>query len=134
MSQENVEIVRQFIDLGSAGKPDDWAPLCHDDLVVVSPDNWPDGGVHRGLDAWKRQAERVRDAWATIRLQVDEALAVGTDRVLARVSFLAQGADAGLSFDTPVYLACIVQEGLITRCEWFWTYAEALEAVGLSEA
>jgi hypothetical protein len=38
-----------------------------------------------------------------------------------------------MSFDTPMAALFVVREGVITRGEYFWDFAKALEAVGLSE-
>lgn len=60
MSKENVEIVRRSFDLWSEGSLDEWAQAFDPEVVVQPPDGWPEGEV-RGLDAWLRQAERLRD-------------------------------------------------------------------------
>jgi ketosteroid isomerase-like protein len=132
MSQENVEVVRRQFEAWSAGDLDrslmDWDP----DVIVVPPQGWPEGEVIRGLDAWRRQGERLRDSWAEARIEIDEIRAVD-DRVLVRIRYVTRGADTGLPFETPMTAVFFFGGGKIKRAEYYWERADALEAAGLSE-
>ena len=88
--------------------------------------------MEKGLDAWRRQAERLRDTWAEARIEIDEIRAV-EDRVLVRIRYVTKGADTGLPFETPLAAVFFMREGKIKRGEYFWKIDEALEAAGLSE-
>jgi hypothetical protein len=72
MSQENVEVVERQFKAWNAGDFDEWAETWTHDVEVFPPEGWPEGGVNRGLDAWRRQAERLRDTWAEARVEIDE--------------------------------------------------------------
>ena len=69
MSEENVEIVRRQFELWSQGNLDEWARHWDPDVIVVAPEGWPEGETYRGLDAWRRQAERLRDSWEEARAE-----------------------------------------------------------------
>ena len=103
------------------------------DVVVIAPDGWPDARETRGVDAWMRQAERLRNTWAEVRSEIDEIRAVGDDRVFAHVRYLTRGADDGIAFDTPISAVFFFRDGLATRAHYFWDKAEALKAAGLAE-
>jgi ketosteroid isomerase-like protein len=100
MSQENVEIVLGQWDAWNKGDLDRWAQAWDSEVVVVAPKGWPEGQVERGLGAWRRQAERLRDTWAEARIEVDEVRDV-KDRVLARFRYVTLGGDSGIPFETP---------------------------------
>jgi ketosteroid isomerase-like protein len=133
MSQENVEIVERQFNAWNAGDFDEWAETWADDVEVFPPEGWPEGGVNRGLDAWRRQAERLRDTWAEARVEIDEIRPIEDDRVLAHIRYLTKGAGTGLPFDTPMAAVFFMADGKIKTGRYFWTADEALEAAGLSK-
>jgi ketosteroid isomerase-like protein len=133
MSQENVEIVRRANELWSEGNLDAWAKHWDPEVVVMAPEGWPEGKVSRGLDAWRRQTERLRDSWDDARVEIDDISPVGRDRVVTRFRYVTRGKDPGMTFDTPMAAMFVLREGVITRAEYFWELADALEAAGLSE-
>jgi ketosteroid isomerase-like protein len=132
MSQENVEVVLGQWDAWNNGNLDRWAQAWDSEVVVVAPKGWPEGEVSRGLDTWRRQAQRLRDTWAEARVEVDEIRAV-KDRVLARIRYVTLGADTAIPFETPMAVVFFLNERKITRGYFAWTMAEAVEAAGLSE-
>jgi ketosteroid isomerase-like protein len=133
MSQGNVDIVRRVFELWSEGDLDASAEHWDREVVVTPPDGWPEGGEVRGLDAWVRQAERLRDSWEEARVEIDEIRPVGRDRVVTRIRYVTRGKDPGMSFDTSMTAVFVLREHKITRANYFWDFAEALEAAGLSE-
>ena len=132
MSRENVEVVLGQWDAWSRGDLDRWAQAWDSEVTVFAPKGWPEGQVERGLDAWRRQAERLRDTWAEARIEVDEIRDVD-DRVLARFRYVTLGGDTAIPFETPMGVVFVLREGKITRAYFDWTLAEALEGVGLRE-
>jgi ketosteroid isomerase-like protein len=132
MSRENVEVALGQWDAWNNGDLDRWAQAWDSDVVVFAPEGWPDGAVERGLAAWRRQAERLRDTWAEARVEVDEIQDV-EDRVVARIRYVTIGGDTGIPFETPMAVVFLLNERKITRAYWGWTMAEALEAAGLAE-
>jgi ketosteroid isomerase-like protein len=132
MSRENVEIILGQWDAWNSGDLARWAQAFDPEVVVTAPKGWPDGPVERGLDAWRRQAQRLRDTWAEARVEPDEIWDV-EDRVLARFRYVTLGADTGIPFDTPMAVVFFLSERKITRGYFGWTMGEALEAAGLGE-
>ncbi|HEY6637275.1 MAG TPA: nuclear transport factor 2 family protein [Solirubrobacterales bacterium] len=100
MSKENVEIVLDQWDAWSDGNLDRWAQGWDPEVVVVAPKGWPEGDVEQGIEAWRRQAQRLRDTWAEARIEVDEIRDV-KDRVLVRFRYVTVGEDTGIPFETP---------------------------------
>jgi ketosteroid isomerase-like protein len=130
MSQENVEIVTRQFRAWNAGDFDKWAEDLDRDVVVVAPEGWPDGEVNRGIDAWRRQAQRLRDSWAEARIEIEEVRPV-EDRVVARIRYVTKSAETGLPFETPMAAVFYLKERKIKHAQFFWEAAEALEAAGL---
>ena len=133
MSQENVEIVLRQFEFWSEGNLDAWADCYDREVVVTAPEGWPEGEVSQGLEAWRRQAERLRDSWHEARVEVDDIRAVGRDRVVTRIRYVTTGKDAGISFDTSMASAFFLCDGKIFRAQYSWDFADALKAAGLRE-
>jgi ketosteroid isomerase-like protein len=134
MSQENVEIVLRQFELWSRGDLDAWADCYDHGVVVKAPEGWPEGEVSRGLDAWRLQAERLRDTWDEARVEVDEIRAVGDDRVVTRIRYVTAGKDPGIAFDTSMASAFFLRDGRIIRCEYYWDFEDALEAASRADS
>jgi ketosteroid isomerase-like protein len=132
MSKENVEIVLAQWDAWNDGDLDAWAQAWDSEVLVVAPKGWPEGSESRGLDAWRRQAERLRSGGVAARIAVDEIREV-KDRVHARFRYVTLGTDTGIPFETPMGVVFILSDGRISRGYFGWTMAEALQAAGLSE-
>jgi ketosteroid isomerase-like protein len=130
MSQENVEIVLRQFELWSQGDLDGWADCYDPGVVVKAPEGWPEGDVSRGLDAWRLQAERLRDTWDEARVEVDEIRTVGDDRVVTRIRYITAGKDPGIAFDTSMASAFFLRGGKIVRAEYYWDFDEALVSAG----
>ena len=132
MSEENVAIVLDQWEAWSAGDLERWGQAHDPGVTVVAPRDWPEGEVEPGLEAWRSQAERLRDTWAEARIEVDEIWDV-EDRVLAQYRYVTVGRDTGITFETPLAVVYFLRERKITRAYFAWTLDEALEAAGLSE-
>ena len=134
MSERNVEVVLRVLQLWNEGTDlSCWEPLHDPDVIVIAPEGWPEGSLSEGFDAWRLQAERLRETWDEARTEVDEIRPVGEDRVFARVRYVTRRNNPEMSFDTPMAIVLDLREGRITRAHYFWDDAQALEAAGLSE-
>jgi ketosteroid isomerase-like protein len=131
MSEENLEIVRRQFEAWNAGDFDQWAEAWDRDVEVIAPEGWPDGEVNRGLDAWRRQAERLRESWAEARIEIDEIRPIESG-VLSRIRYVTKG-NTGLPFETPMAAVFFIRERKIKLAQYFWTISDALEAAGLQE-
>ena len=130
MSQENVEIVRDVF--GRFGANDRDFSNWDEDVVVIPPEGWPEGGEIRGLDAWRRQVERLRDSWEDARIEIDEIRPIDDERVLTIFRYVTRGRDGTLAFDTTMGSVFTLRGDRIVRAEYFRSADDALEAAGLS--
>jgi ketosteroid isomerase-like protein len=131
MSQGNVEIIMRQFEAWSQGDDEAWAEGYDPDVVVKAPEGWPDGEVSEGLEAWRLQAQRLRDDWQDVEVVVDAIEEVAPDRVVARIRYVTR-AEGGMSFDTPMGVAFFLRDGKIVRANYHWDVADAQRSAGLS--
>ena len=132
MSQENVEIVRAYID---SINRDDWvAPatgFMHDDVVIDwSRSPAPYRGVYRGREAALRFAEELQ-VWESARIEPSNFIDAGDDVLVPHVVHL-RGRD-GIEVDVQATYVYTMRDGLCVRWCIYQEHDEALEAAGLSE-
>jgi ketosteroid isomerase-like protein len=134
MSQENVELIRAAIAKYNAWDLDAHIALYAPDAEWV-PDasTFPEAAPPHRRDEIRRFIEGTREGFMNLRYELNELFAVGTDRVLARGEWGGQGAASGIETYSSLTTVWTVRHGEISRVEFFFDHAEALEAVGLSE-
>jgi hypothetical protein len=133
MSEENVEIVRRFIDAGNrsgdfASALDDFI---HDDVEIDwSRSPAPYRGIYRGRQEALRFAEAV-DVWEEARLEPDRFIDAG-DSVLVPHVVHMRGRD-GIEVKVQATYLFHLHDGLCARFTIYQELSAALEAAGLSE-
>jgi ketosteroid isomerase-like protein len=131
MSQENVEIAEAFFEAWNAGDMPAVRELFAPDIVVRTPENWPEPGPYVGRDAVMRQLEQNRGAWDADMIEpIGDFIGVA-DRVVGR--YIWRGAGSGPETRFELTFVATVRNAKMLAVEYFWDHAEALEAVGLSE-
>jgi ketosteroid isomerase-like protein len=136
MSQENVEIVRQFIEAARSGD----VHAIEAFLAVSDPGiehtrlpaaSGPE--TYCGHDGARRWFTDMADLWREWRNEIEELAEVAPNTVAARVRFIAVGRESGVPVEAQLGLVCVLSEGKILRSRTYASGEEALEAVGLSE-
>ncbi|MGH2965908.1 MAG: nuclear transport factor 2 family protein [Solirubrobacterales bacterium] len=132
MSQENVEIVRAFIDAFNRGDMDatfkDAAPDVEYDLSrAVGPFH----GAYRGLDEVRRVVEEFAEPWESNRYEIEEFIEVGEHVVTPFKNYL-RGRD-GIEVQARAAWVWTIHGGTITHVIFYQDRRQALEAAGLSE-
>ncbi len=130
MSQGNVEIVRATSEAWAAGDVERLWETYDPDIVMRTVEEWPEAGPHFGREAVFRFFEQLRDTWDTGEMEAISLIDAG-DRVIARYRWTGVGRGPDASID--VTNIQTFRKGKVVMIEYFWDYAEALEAVGLSE-
>jgi ketosteroid isomerase-like protein len=133
MSQENVEIVRQYFPAYDRGGLDAFAEFWHPDI------NWraaegavDDVGLMEGPDALRHYYEQWEDTFESIRTEVEELVDAG-DQVVAVVRMIGRMKESEAEIDIRYAIVLSIREGKIAAGREYFTRAEALEAAGLSE-
>jgi hypothetical protein len=137
MSQENVEIVRRYLE----DQPGEAVPL--DGVIEWLRGFWESDGDYypvrkfpevrpcHGREEIARFFTEYRAAW-DYRMVVAEARAIGDDRVLAQARISAEGTASGVALEGDLYLCFWLRHGRFIRSEDHLTARGALHALGLS--
>jgi ketosteroid isomerase-like protein len=131
MPQPNVEVAEALVEAWNAGDMDGVRHLFAPDVVVRTPEDWPEPGPYVGPDAVMRQLEQNRAAWDADMIEPITDFIGVADRVIGH--YVWRGAGRGPATEFELTLVATVRNGKILGLEFFWNHAEALEAVGLSE-
>ena len=131
MSQENVEIDQATFKAWNAGDMDALRDLYAPDIIMRTPEGWPEPGPFVGREAVMRQLEQLRDTWDADAVEVISDYVDVGDRVAVRMVWHGEGRgpETNIEFTNVV----TVRNGKIVFIEFFWDHAQALQAVGLSE-
>ena len=132
MSEKNVEVLLRAYDAYNRGDLNAMGELLAADAVADPVPSWPEAGKRHGR-------EEIIGLLADIREPLErneaapEKLVAGDDHVVA--AHLWRGVLKGTNdvVEGRVGMMVTVRAGKIAEIRWFRTFAEALEAAGLSE-
>jgi hypothetical protein len=149
MSQENVEIVRRYLESlvalmdqaeDAAGGdifelpdfPSHMEEYWHPE-VVFDVSGRPDGGIYHGRDGVIRASLDRLEAWEEHNVDFKEILPAGDRVVLVQLHNRGKGKGGPQVALHDLYVALTVGDGQFIHYEEYPTRAKALEAAGLSE-
>jgi ketosteroid isomerase-like protein len=131
MSQENVEIVRNYVEAWNAGDMEGVREMYDPDAVMEVVPDWPEAGPFVGRDAVMQQLNQARDAFDRDSVEfLSDPVAVG-DRVIVRTGW--HGSGRGPHSDMEWTTVFTFRDSRILKVQYVWDHAEALEAAGLRE-
>ena len=132
MSQENVRLVRNAYDAWNEGDVDGQLATLHPESEWVTSGVFPGlDPVYRGHDGYRKFWDDFRGTFESLHIEVEDLRDCG-ERVVALLTFDARGRD-GLQVRRQAANVFSFRDGLLVRVEGYGDWAEALEAVGLSE-
>jgi ketosteroid isomerase-like protein len=139
MSDENVEIVRGYIDavnafmrgeLSGEAHATAFDPQC--ELLWHDQRTYPDTPQHlRGASEVIAFAEKFRDDWIDVVQEPLELIEAPGGRVLAFIHQSGRGRHSGVPIDIHFFEVWAIRDGKVWRLEYFRHRADALEAAGL---
>jgi ketosteroid isomerase-like protein len=133
MSEENVEVLRQFTDAFNSRDLPVFLNCCDPDIEIEAGRVLIGTPTYRG---YRGVAQLFRDmtvAWEELRAEAADVKAIG-DAFVVRAEVSGQGKTAGVPFATSRLAGYVKFRGAkVVRCEFFPTEQEALEAAGLEE-
>ena len=132
MSQENVEVVRRYIDAYNRRDRTTASALFRSDAEIDwSRSRGPLKGVYRGRDEIETFRYAFRSTFEEVQLEAHGFTEAGSEVVVPNTAHIRgrEGIEV-VARSTFVYT---VENGQITRLRMFQEQAEALEAAGLSE-
>src|SRR4051794_17673947 len=131
MSQENVEIVRRFLDAYNHRDHGAMVELIDPTFEFRSRFVGIES-VHRGSEGLHTYFEMLDGAYEHFELDLREYLDAGA-AVLAAGHAVWRGKASGAEAETAIFPALWLRAGKVFRAETFDDRTEALDAVGLSE-
>ena len=134
MSQENVEIVRRFVEALVSGR--DWQPVLadlDDDVEIDDLDISLDTQRYRGHDGFRKWIADWSDSWASWRIQDVEVRPAGEDRLIALFVMFVKGQGSGIDLSRHDALVCTLRAGKIVKLVYYNDQQQALKALGLEE-
>jgi ketosteroid isomerase-like protein len=133
MPEENVEMSRRFMDAYNAGDLE--ATL---DLIAPEFEFRPSGlfmdteKTYRGREGWTEFWHMFREAWESITINVKRTEDLG-GQVLILGTFHGKGHGSGVEVTREAAWIVTVRDGLFAQSRTYVSWADAIEAAGLSE-
>jgi ketosteroid isomerase-like protein len=132
MSQENVEVVRRWIDAGNRADLDAWLSGFGPEAEWHTSGRFADRGVYRGREGLVRYWTEVQGDIEELTTSVSEIRASG-DKVFVAATLTGRGRQSKARFEERAWLVTTCCDGRVERVEAYLDPDEALEAAGLSE-
>jgi ketosteroid isomerase-like protein len=131
MSQENVELVRRFIDAWSAHDREEMFRYLHPDAVFHSAITNVVGQTFEGREEIVAVFERWEQEWSEIYWEVDEYIDVDDHQVVTMHRVIATGRNSGIQTVRELGGVIEIRDGLVVRQWIYLDRNEALEAAGV---
>jgi ketosteroid isomerase-like protein len=142
MSQENVEIVREWLAtwagremVAMTAEPEAMAKL----FALIHPEfegRWaselPDVETYRGVEGAQRMAAEWLEPWQEYRQELTDLIDAG-EAVVASYVCRGRGKESGTEVEMEVTHIYTVRDAKVATLHEYMTKAEALKAAGLSE-
>ena len=136
MSQENVEIVRAAYRAYIAGDREAYLDFFAED-VEAHPDasRFTEAEPFRGREEFRRFLAESDEDWegGASSGEIREIFPVGDDRVVTLADWGGRGRASGIDLRSSLSSITTHEDGQITKFEFFFDHAQALEAAGLQE-
>jgi uncharacterized protein len=133
MSQENVEIVKEFTRLFENGDRDAWRDYFDPDVIWdTSADTMPSAGIYRGHEGVERFFREWLGAWSDYTFEAREYIDAG-DSVVIVFRQGGVGRGSGVRTEREFFAVYDLHVSKVVRYRQYESREEALEAAGLSE-
>jgi ketosteroid isomerase-like protein len=134
MSQENVEVVRRYVEAFNRADVEACVELSDPQTEAdVSRAAGPYAGIYRGAEAIRGLLESYFEAWEPLRWEPRSFMEPEDGCVVMPFHASGRGKGSGIEVDAQAAAIWTVRDGKISRMQLFPTERAALEAVGLSE-
>ncbi len=139
MSEENVEIAQRLFEEFQAGlvrgDPGAWfdPEAVADDFEWIVPTPLDGRSVWRGREGFVKFMRTWTEQFEDWSMRVERWIDAGEDRVVALTCQSATGKGSGVPVELNLGQVWEFEAGRVARVRAYFTHAETLEAVGLSE-
>jgi ketosteroid isomerase-like protein len=133
MSQENVDVVKEFTRLFEEGDREAWRDYFAPDVVWdTSASSMPSAGVFHGHEGMERFFRDWLGTWTEYEMVAREFVDAG-DSVVIVFHQRGTGRESGIQIERDFFGVYDLRESKVVRYRQYESRAEALEAAGLSE-
>ena len=131
MSQENVEIVKEFSQLFEKGDRDDWREYFDPNVIWdTSASGMPGATVYHGHQGVERFFRDWLGTWADYEVEFREYIDAG-DAVVVVFRQSGTGRGSGVKTEHDFFAVYDLRESKVVRYRQYQSREEALEAAGL---
>jgi ketosteroid isomerase-like protein len=133
MSQENVETSSNAIAALNRDGVEGFLAYCHPDVEWIAPPDWPEDPVFNGHDGVRRAIALFDEQLDDFRVEIDRVVDVDGERVVVLLYQSGRIKGSGHTLREPLGVATEFRDGKATRFQVYFSWREALKAVGLAE-
>ena len=135
MSEENVELIRRWINVIEGAEPTTWGTMVDEifapDAEWIDDPRWPDSNTFKGHNAINARLRDYNEAFGW-SFGVEEIIGAGT-AVVVLIKALGRGEASGIETQGEWAFLLTLAGGEVLRWEVFLDRADAFKAAGLSE-
>ncbi len=132
MSQENVEIVREWIDAFNRGGLEESMHLLDPEIEWTTTKAYLEAGTYEGHEGVRKYVRKATAAWEDVQLEPETLIDAG-QRVVVPLRVTARGRQAHTAGELKWALLAEIQGGMIVRMRNYENETEALKAAGRQE-
>jgi len=133
VSQENLDVIRKWLEAWNSTDLDTFAGLFDGDAEVMTDPLWMEAGPFIGRAAVMSWYEGLKESWEGHDEIVLRELFEAGDKVVARLDWRVRGRASGIETNLDATSVNNIEQGKIVRQHWYFDHAQALKAVGLEE-
>ena len=131
MSQDDLEVIRRWLDAWNSADLDTFADLFDGDVEVITDPSWMEAGPFNGRAAVRSWYEGLRESWGGRDEAVVRELFEASGQVVSRFDWEVRGRASGIDTRLDLTAVNLVEAGRIVRQQYYFDHAEALKALGL---
>jgi ketosteroid isomerase-like protein len=133
MSRENVETTARLFELYDRGEVEAMLAEIDPDFELDLTERIPDQDLIRGHDAYRDFLENGLSMWSEFRVEIEDLIDAGDDKVVAYVRTQAVGVGSGVPVSEKVAYVGWFRDGVAYRMKIYPDRADALAAAGVSD-
>ena len=133
MSRENVETSSNAIAALNRDGVEGFLAYCDPGVEWITPPDWPEDPVFKGHDGVRRAIALFGEQLDDFHVEMERVVDVDKDRVVVLLYQSGRIKGSGHTLREPLGVATEFRDGRATRFQLYFSWGEALEAVGLAE-
>jgi ketosteroid isomerase-like protein len=131
MSQADLDVLHRWVETWNRADLDAFADLYDSDAELITNPSWVEAGPFHGRAAIRKWFEGLKESYERQAVVLKELFEAG-GKVVARLDWQARGRTSGIETELDATSVNTIERGRIVRQQYYFDYAKALEAVGLS--